>query len=237
MELRWLLIIIGIVIIIAVYFYSKRQHDAKDKKTLFRTPPPADSLMSEEKTEAGDIPSLSIKDSDAEDDDRLLPKMSTEISNKIESPRFDTPSEQSSEDKPTLVILHVWAHSGQYWEGEKLMEVADKAGLTPSDKNIFEYIHQNNSTRPLFYVAYKNEPGTFEWDRMQKLKIEGVSLFMKLPVFCTAYEAFLLMHACAQRLSNLLGGEILDRSYKPLTQDVVDEIHRLCRNMDDKFQR
>ncbi len=237
MELRWLLIIIGIVIIVAVYFYSKRQHDAKDKKTLFRTPPPEDSLMRERNSEAGDIPSLYIKDSETEDDNRLLPEMSAEISDKTLSLRFGTPSEKSSERKPTLVILHVWAHSGQYWKGEKLMEIADKAGLTPSDKNIFEYIHQNNSTSPLFYVADKNEPGTFEWDRMQQSKIGGVSLFMELPVFCTAYEAFLLMHACAQRLSNLLGGEILDRSYKPLTQDVVDEIHRLCRNMDDKFQR
>ena len=114
------------------------------------------------------------------------------------------------------------------------MEVAIKAGLTPTNKNIFEYIHQNNSISPLFYVANKNEPGTFEWDQMEQLKIGGVSMFMKLPVFCKAYEAFLLMHSCAQRFSNLLDGEILDQSYKPLTKNVIDEIYQLCKDMDDE---
>ena len=114
------------------------------------------------------------------------------------------------------------------------MEVAIKAGLTPTDRNNFEYIHQNNSMSPLFYVADKHEPGTFEWNQMEQSKIGGVSLFMKLPVFCTAHEAFLLMHSCAQRFSNLLKGEILDQSYKPLTQNVIDGIYQLCRDMDDQ---
>ncbi len=234
MELRWLLIIIGIVIIIAVYFYSRRQHNAKDEQTFFRASPPEDPLMRKQKTEVSDIPSLRIKISEAKENDKLLPEMSTAIPNKTESPRLDTPSEESSEDEPTLVILHVWAHSGQYWKGAELMKVAAGAGLTPSKKNIFQYFHQNNSMTPLFHVADKNKPGTFEWDRMEQLKIEGVSLFMELPTFCSAYDAFLLMHACAQRLSNLLEGEILDRSYKPLTQNVIDGIHRLCKDMDDK---
>ena len=234
MELRWLLIIIGIVIIVAVYFYSRHQHKAKDEQTFFQTPPPDDSLMGEKKTEVSDIPSLRIKVSETRDNDGLLPKMSTAISNKGESPQLDASPEQSSEDEPILVILHVWAHSGQYWEGAKLMEVADRAGLTPSDKNIFQYFHQNNSTTPLFHVADKNKPGTFEWDRMEQIKIEGVSLFMELPTFCSAHEAFLLMHACAQRLSNLMEGEILDQSYQPLAQEALDEIDQLCKDIDDK---
>ncbi len=235
MELRWLLIIIGIVIIVAVYFYSRRQHKAKDEQTFFKTPPPDDSLMSEKKTEVSDIPSLHIKVSETKDNDGLLPKMSAAISNKSERAQLDTSPEESSEDEPALVILHVWAHSGQYWEGAKLMEVADRAGLTPSDKNIFQYFHQNSSITPLFHVADKNKPGTFEWDRMEKIKIEGVSLFMELPTFFSAHEAFLLMHACAQRLSNLLEGEILDQSYQPLTQETLDEIDRLCKDIDDKI--
>ena len=234
-ELRWLLIIIGVAIIVAVYFYSRRQYKAKDDQTFFQTPPPDDSLMDEKKTEVSDIPSLRIKVSEAKDGDGLLPKMSTAISNKTESPQLDASSEQSSEDEPALVILHVWAHSGQYWEGAKLMEVADRAGLTTSDKNIFQYFHQNNSTTPLFHVADKNKPGTFEWDRMEQVKIAGVSLFMELPTFCSAHEAFLLMHACAQRLSNLLEGEILDQFYQPLAQEALDEIDRLCKNIDDKI--
>ena len=240
MELRWLLIIIGIVIIVAVYFYSRHQHKAKDEQTFFRTPPPDDSLMGEKKTEVSDIPSLHIKvaetqNSETKDNDGLLPKMLTAISDKSESSEVDVPPEPSSEDEPALVILHVWAHSGQYWEGAKLMEVADRAGLTPSDKNIFQYFHQNSTTTPLFHVADKNKPGTFEWDRMEQIKIEGVSLFMELPTFCSAHEAFLLMHACAQRLSNLMEGEILDQSYKPLAQEALDEIDQLCKDIDDKI--
>ena len=129
-------------------------------------------------------------------------------------------------------MLHVWARLGQYWEGERLMEVATKAGLTATDKNIFQFFHQNNSTTPLFHVANKTEPGTFEWDKMKQFKTQGVSLFMELPVFCSADEAFLLMHACAQRFADLLDGEILDRHHKPIEQQTIDEIHQLCRTMD-----
>ena len=239
MELRWLLIIIGIVIIIAVYFYSRYQHKAKNEQTFFQTPTPNDSLMGEKKAEVSDIPSLRIKVSEtkisqAKNSVRSLPKMSTATPNKTENSQPHSSLEQPSEGEPTLVILHVWAHSGQYWEGVKLMEVADRIGLTPSDKNIFQYFHQNNSTTPLFYVADKNKPGTFVWDRMEQIKLEGVSLFMELPAFCSAHEAFLLMHACTQKLSNLLEGEILDQSYKPLTREVLDEIDRLCKDIDNK---
>ena len=160
MELRWLLIIIGVVVVIAVYAYSRYQHHAKNEKEFSRTPPPKDPLASEEKSEASDVPSLRVEVSESKDNDSPLPEMSKAMPNKTESPQLDTPPEQSSKDKPaldepTLIILHVWAYSGHYWEGKRLMEVAIKAGLTPTDRNIFEYIHQNNSTSPLFYVADK----------------------------------------------------------------------------------
>ena len=125
-ELRWLLIIIGVVIVIAVYAYSKYQHHAKNEKEFSHTPLPKDPLTSEEQLEASeeqieasDIPSLRIKVSESKDNDSPLPLMSTAISNKTESPQLDTPPKQSSEDKPTLIILHVWAHSGHCWEGKK----------------------------------------------------------------------------------------------------------------------
>ena len=235
-ELRWLLIIIGVVIVIAVYAYSKYREHTKNEKEFSRTPPPPrDPLVDETKSEASDIPSLHAKVSKT--DDEVLPETSKSKSNKSEDSQIKLPSKQPSADKPVLIVLHVWAHSGQYWQGEKLMEVATKAGLTASDKNIFQYFHQNNSAIPLFHVANKHEPGTFEWDRMKQFKTQGVSLFMELPVYFSAYDAFLLMHACAERLSNLLNGKILDQSYKPIAQKTIDEIHRLCNDMDAKRQQ
>ena len=231
-ELRWLLIIIGVVIIIAVYAYSKYRGHAKNEKEFSYTPPRRDPLVDETKSEVGNIPSLRFKVSRT--DNEVLSGISASKANKSEGSQIKLPPKQLSEDKPILIILHVWAHPGQYWEGEKLMQVATKAGLTASDKNIFQYFHQNNSVIPLFHVANKNEPGTFEWDRMKRFKTQGVSLFMELPIYFPAHDAFLLMHACAERLSNLLGGEILDQFHKPIKKKTIDEIHRVCNNMDAK---
>ena len=231
-ELRWLLIIIGVVIIIAVYAYSKYRGHAKNEKEFSYTPPRHDPLVDETKSEVSNIPSLHLKVS--ETDNEVLPGISASKANKSEGSRIKLSPKQLSDDKPILIVLHVWARSGQYWQGEKLMQVATKAGLTASDKNIFQYFHQNNSAIPLFHVANKNKPGTFEWDRMKQFKTQGVSLFMELPVYFSAYDAFLLMHACAERLSNLLDGEILDQSYKPIEKKTIDEIHRLCSDMDAK---
>ena len=230
--MRWLLIIIGVAIIIAVYIYSKRRGHAKNEKEFSHTPPPRDLLVDEKKSEASDIPSLNIKAS--EPDNEVLPEIPTSVSDKSKDSQVDSLPKQPSEDEPTLIVLHVWAHPGKYWQGEKLMEAATKAGLTTSDKKIFQYFHQHNSTTPLFHVANKDKPGTFEWNQMEQFKTQGVSLFMELPVFCSAYDAFLLMHACAEGFSNRLDGEILDQFYKPIKQETIDEIHRLCRDIDSK---
>ena len=249
MELRWLLIIIGIVIIVAVFAYSRNQRQEKDGDEFSRTSPSRDLLADEEKAEEKakekgeekaeekDIPSLHIKTSDTKADDEALHETIKLISVKTappetDSPETDPPPQTPATHKPTLVVLHVWARLGRYWRGERLIEVATKADLTATDKNIFQFFHQNNSTTPLFHVANKTEPGTFEWDKMKQFKTQGVSLFMELPVFCSADEAFLLMHACAQRFADLLDGEILDCHHKPIEQQTIDEIHQMCRTMD-----
>ncbi|MXX98510.1 MAG: hypothetical protein F4Y58_01190, partial [Gammaproteobacteria bacterium] len=175
--------------------------------------------------------------SDTKADDEALHETIKLVSVKTAPPETDPaetdpPPQTPATHKPTLVVLHVWARLARYWRGERLIEVATKAGLTATDKNIFQFFHQNNSTTPLFHVANKTEPGTFEWDKMKQFKTQGVSLFMELPVFCSADEAFLLMHACAQRFADLLDGEILDRHHKPIEQQTIDEIHQMCRTMD-----
>ena len=237
-ELRWFLIIIGVVIVIAVYAYSRYQSHAKGEKEFFRKPPPNDPLATDSEAENTDIPALSAEYSTDKLDNGALPETTLSAANKrddLEDSEIVQLPETSSERKETtLVILHVWASPGQYWQGDRLMEVATKAGLTATNKNIFQYFHQNNSTLPLFHVANKTEPGTFQWDRMEQFKTQGVSLFMELPIFFSAYDAFLLMHACAQRFADMLTGEILDQNYKPLKQKTIDEIHQLCRAIDDE---
>ena len=240
-ELRWLLIIIGVVIILAVYAYSRYQSHSKNEKESPRSSPPSNPLVSDKKIKATAIPSLRNDYSKIKFDGELLGKTKLSEPNKHSKPEETKPLEieQPLEKPPertatTLVILHVWAHSGQYWQGDQLMEVAEQAGLTATDTNIFQYFHQSNSTVPLFHVANKTEPGTFEWDKMKQFKTQGVSLFIKLPTFFSAYEAFSLMYACAQRFANALKGEIRTENHKPITQKSIDDIYRLCRTIDEQ---
>ena len=240
MELRWLLIIIGIIIIVAVYVYSRHQYRTKNKKDHSRSLQPRSTVTAQKKTAHVDIPSLRPDTSTVKHDKPSWPKTTASPpNNNIDLPASGDTSATEKHSKPKtktteLVILHVAALPDQYWQGTQLMEAATKAGLTATDKKIFQYFHQNNSKVPLFHVANKTKPGTFEWQQMEQFKTQGLSLFIELPVFLSAQEAFLLMHACAQRLAKLLGGEILDVSFKPITQNTIDEIHRLCRAIDDE---
>lgn len=240
-ELRWLLVIVGLAIIVAVYIYSRYRSHARNEKEFSRKPPNGDPLANDKKAEATDIPSLRVRFSPLKAEDQVLPKSpaSVTISGRAEDFQADMPPERFLDDAskakpPKLVVLHVWARDGQYWQGAQLTEAAESANLKATDKNIFQYFHQNNETIPLFHVANKTQPGTFEWDKMKQFKTQGLSLFMELPVFCSAVEAFSLMHACAERLADLLDGEILDKSYKPLAEQEIDEIRRVCSAMDDK---
>jgi len=131
----------------------------------------------------------------------------------------------------TLLVLHVWAKEGQDWLGSQLIEATSQAGLTASDKKIFQYFYRSHDA-PLFHVANKTEPGIFDWDKMESFTTTGLSLFMEVPTFLPSKEAFSLMYACAERLASLLDGRILDPSYRPMTQETLEQLHLLCTDLD-----
>lgn len=214
-ELRWILLGIGVAIVIAVYLYTRYQRHAQNEKK-FSAPKSHHDLIDQA------IESEQQPTSQAQPTEAIEPL-----------PRQDTVEEEPADDADSLVVLHIEAAQGHDWQGNDILEIALKAGLQKTDKNIFQYFHQSASS-PIFHVANMLKPGTFDWDNMAQFKTRGLSLFMRLPTACTARESFLLMHACAQRMVNWLGGKILDQSHQPLSEAAEEEIHRRCDHFDQQ---
>lgn len=214
-ELRWILLFIGVAIVIAVYAYSRHQRHLKNEKEFSISTPQHDLIDQAVQTDRSEMPSVGL------DDDAIeLPDEPPVVA-----------EEATQSDEPLLIVLHVQAADDRFWHGNDILDIALKAGLQKTNKQIFQYFHQSANT-PIFHVANMLKPGTFDWDDMAQFKTRGLSLFMQLPTPCAAKESFLLMHACAQRLVNHLEGEILDQTRQPLSEAVVEEIHRSCDRFD-----
>ena len=212
--LPWLLLIIGIAIVVAVYAYTRYQQRAREDDAM-STVDHGDRSIS-----ADDISKSDVLDSSIHsliDDDKEV------------------------KQEEVILILNIRARDDQEWRGEKIIQCALRAGLECGTKGIFEYYGdkkaEGHSGQPIFYVADFVNPGTFDWENMSQFKTKGMSLFMRLPVSCPAAEGFEKMLTCCRDLVAKLDADILDRNQAPLTEQCLQDMHKTCEEYDARQER
>lgn len=189
--LRWLLLIFGILVIVGVYIYSRREKkDSSDSATqIERVEPTLDQsglvLDVDTATDAAE-PSAS-----AEDD--LSP-----------TPADDQPQK--------IVTLRLIARSKQSFQGDELVLSLRGIGLRHGQFGIFHRYDGNNESRTIFSAASLVEPGSFDLANIKDQEIPGISLFLVLPGPIDGVEAFDLMMESARALAQSLNGDLLDES-------------------------
>lgn len=228
-ELRWILLLIGVLIVAGVYGYTRYQRHLRDEASFGRRGAQRDVL-----DVRGDEPVISSADEVVDASD--LPPIEFEPGGG-EAPAGGAGAAADRDDgaapeKPReIVILHVRAPEDRPWPGEAVARAAADAGLRQTDKNIFQYFLPE-SERALFHVADMFKPGVFDWQRLGEARLRGLSLFMQLPVHCPAPEAFETMLNCARRLVESLNGEMLDAHRRPLTEEALADMRALCEAHD-----
>ncbi len=135
--------------------------------------------------------------------------------------------EPSHEDESTaelpgdIISLHIKAKSGESFGGEQLLIHLNHLGLRFGEMNIFHF-NLDNTSQPIFSLASAYEPGTFDIDRMENFRTQGLSLFMQLDDQNNPGEALDAMLDVAEELCERLHGDLLDHQWRPLTDDQVD---------------
>ncbi|HUB89964.1 MAG TPA: cell division protein ZipA [Dyella sp.] len=132
-----------------------------------------------------------------------------------------------------IVSLFVMAREGQAFNGTDLIVAAEKAGLEYGDMGIYHrLVDGKREAGPIFSVANMLKPGSFDLTRLDTLHTPGLSFFMTLPGPVTALDAWDAMLPTAQRLAELLDGQVLDEERNALGRQRIAHIRDELRGWD-----
>ncbi len=194
--LRWLLLLVGLLVIGGVYLYSRRE----------KAPVDEDEVRSDR-----DAPSLD--DTDLVDEPFLV--------NEEISPDDDSVEDEEDPvvaDVPQkIVTVRIVAREKKSFPGDELILSMRGIGLRHGKFGIFHRYDGSDESKTIFSAASLVEPGSFDLQNIKGQEIPGISLFLVLPGPVESTEAFDSMMAAARALTQSLNGELLDESGSTLS--------------------
>lgn len=132
-----------------------------------------------------------------------------------------------------IVTLFVVAREGNVFHGADLIVAAEKTGLEFGDMGIYHrLVDGKRELGPIFSIANMVKPGNFDLSRVDTLRTPGLSFFMTLPAPIPALDAWDAMLPTAQRLAELLDGQVLDEERNALGRQRVAHIRDELRGWD-----
>ena len=214
--LRLALLIIGLIIIVGIYFWGMRSSLLQQRFTKKR------HYHDEKTLDMGDPLPEAEDDLDHFDalDDQGEPWLEDRPEERWEHrPRTD-PTEAH------ILVLYLVAAPDHPYSGDAIQSAAEAVGMQFGEMDVFHHfgIGVMRTPRSLFCLANIFEPGKFDLERMAELETAGLILFMSLPPPGDSQLAFELMLNTAQRLSQRLGGELLDDHREPLSAESIERL-------------
>ena len=230
-NLRWILVILGVVIIAGVFLFGnpdkKRKPRASRKRVhaeRVRRDPELDSDQGDD--DVNDDPDYDSRqtelniDNSAEPDQRLEPTFDSSVDD-LEEIDLGLSEKPKVPDVPLpdkIVTLFLQARDNHFITGVKLLDVSLKSGLVFGSQGIFHRIHEED-IEPVFSMANLTNPGIFDKNEWNTIEIKGVTMFMTLPGPKNALDAWDSMLATSRRLAELLHADLLDDERKVFTRE------------------
>lgn len=194
--LRWLLLLVGLLVIGGVYLYSRREKApaVEDEVPLDRVEPSLESA------DLVDEPFVVDEEVSPSDD-------SVEVE--------ENPTAADAPQK--IVTVRIVAREKKSFPGDELILSMRGIGLRHGKFGIFHRYDGSDESRTIFSAASLVEPGSFDLQNIKEQEIPGISLFLVLPGPIDSVEAFDSMMASARTLTQSLNGELLDESGSTLS--------------------
>lgn len=207
-ELRLILILLGVVFIAAVYFFSRQK---KSRSRDFRRDAPSlgDAQLTRASFDAGPAPLIS----------RTPAREITD-----EPGMAGAESGGGRNSRQLILALHVAAHGHASFAGEGVLAALQFAGLRYGRYQAFHRLVKDDADQSVFSVANMVEPGVLDPGALPQMQIPGLTLFLLLPGPQDGVAACADMLATARLLARRLGGEVLDESHSTLTPQTAQRI-------------
>jgi cell division protein ZipA len=233
-ELRWILLIAGIIVLVAIYLLGRREHLRRGRRWRDDTDPAEETadVSLDTRSEQEEIAP------EPEGFDELQDMLQEEgharvVHQPVPAPRLERSLKRlkpRTVDRPAaptdkIVSLYVVARRPATFRGESIRRAAEGVNLEYGDMQIFSRIIERNGRRLiLFSLANAVKPGTFDEDAMQDLTTPALAIFMQLPGPLEGLKAFNAMLDCAQRLAVELDAELQDETHSALSNQTIDHM-------------
>lgn len=237
--LRWIVLGGGVLVILAVYLFSRR--GSADRDGAYRREPMPGGLLADaneaESPTGGRIePRLQMEpSSDGEADTRrsepeALAGRAGEADDSIElidDFEDDLVEHESTRDPipQKIVSLQLMGRDGGKLTGSMVRSALNAEGLEYGTYQIFHRQHRDqNGMESVFSVANLVEPGSFDLDMLPTSELNGLSMFMVLPGPRPGVEAFADMLATGRRLATQLQAELTDQHGSTMSRQTADHL-------------
>jgi cell division protein ZipA len=127
-----------------------------------------------------------------------------------------------------IIAIHIAARDGMM-PGPAVAKACASVGLVPGDMSIFHRRDPAAGDRVLFSLASMVEPGSFPLEDMGGFNTPGLTLFTQLPGPRDGLAVYDAMLATAERLAELLRGELLDERHNKLTRQMREHTRALIQ--------
>jgi len=237
-ELRWILLIAGIFILIAIYWLGRTEHLRwrRRRKPEAHTGDeteqvPLNTLSWQEEISPAREHFNGLQGVPAEkaaegtiDRSPYDVKLAPEPSDKITRAK-DREVKRPAMQGDKIVSLYVVARRSFVLRGEAIRRAAERAGLEYGEMQVYNRIVERNSKRHvLFSLASAVQPGTLDIDNSPGFTTPALALFMRLPGPLEGLKAFNVMLDCAQRLAVDLDCELRDETRSVLSNQTIDHM-------------
>lgn len=239
MDLRVSLLIIGSLIILAIYLYGRRHLQTDNRrlsmtKTKFwsgllqrvrtRIQPEPDPLPHEAYKQTGPV-------LDPDELDQLEEMIPERGAGEFKTDEMPMPIELGSEQiapagEQLFIPLTLMAKTGRQLSGDTIQQAAAAAGLVLKDDGIYRFETQDAQgyLQPLLGLANILEPGTFALEQMDQFATPGLVLYLHLPAPIEARVAFDNLIEVGHKLEELLDAELCDETRSVLTKQTIGHL-------------
>jgi cell division protein ZipA len=196
--LRWFLLLFGLVAVVGVYLYSRRERQQEEDDTSLNEV--------QQRLE----PSLNGESASHDPGDIAVPENS--VADAEPGAESDSPAQGQK-----IITLRIVARKHASFAGDDLALSLRGIGLRHGKFGIYHRHDGNDENKIIFSVASLVEPGSFDLENLKSQEIPGISLFMVLPGPVDGAQAFDLMMVAARALSQSLNADLLDESGSTLS--------------------
>jgi cell division protein ZipA len=223
--LRLVIAVVGALILAAMYFFSR----PKSYQQGHRTQAPLLDQSRKEPT----IGRVAEQDSSVD----MAGFTATDAHADLNPEQRLGPENHEEERAPVVfdrvIALTVAARSGEQITGPELVVAAEKIGLVFGERQIFHRFADGKShSEPIFSMANRIKPGSFDMSGINQLRTSGLSFFMAIPGPLLALDAWDVMLPAAQRMAELLDAQLLDAEQNALGRQTIQHIRDELRVYD-----